>query len=95
MGTYEPEVNNLVKTKVTKRPKCEKETKLVFGIKSIAPNQDRREVIRKTWGAGINFPKYKAKVVFLLGIEEKGSNRVKVKGFNRQSIPKFETAMKL
>ena len=33
MGTYEPEVNNMLVTKVTKRPACHPGTKLVFGIK--------------------------------------------------------------
>ena len=33
MGTYEPEVNNMLVTKVTKRPACDPGTKLVFGIK--------------------------------------------------------------
>lgn len=33
MGTYEPEVNNMLVTKVTKRPTCDPGTKLVFGIK--------------------------------------------------------------
>ena len=101
MGTYEPEVNNMLVTKVTKRPACDPGVKLVFGIKvglyerfprrtssrrgvlpirrsllkSIAPNKDRREVIRKTWGSATNFEDYPAKIVFLLGIEENPSNR--------------------
>ena len=47
-------------------------------IKSIAPNKDRREVIRKTWGAASNFEGYPAKIVFLLGIEEHPRHNAKV-----------------